>query len=121
MGHADNHEELRDAAIAEAARKHAAAIRTNVLTGNQQALHDLANALGDRLSAPGVSDQLIRAALVSGPVTAGKLLADLIQKCIDSDAELVAIQHVEQLEADARAERRERALAGAMAHMMATH
>lgn len=97
-------EEQRDEAIAEAARRHAAAIRTNVLTGNEKALHDLANALGERLCQKGVGEQLIRSSVACGPHTAGNLLLDLIQKCIDDDAEIEAIKEVERAEAAGLAE-----------------
>lgn len=103
MGHADT-EELRDAAIAEAARRHAAAIRTNILSGNAKALHDLANELGDCLSQPGVCEQLIQSAIKCGPHTGGNRLLDLIQACIDSDAECEAIKEIERTEAAAVAD-----------------
>lgn len=97
-------EEQRDAAIAEAARRHAAAIRTNLLTGNAKALHDLANDLGVRLSQKGVAEQLVRTAVACGPHTAGNRLLDLIQACIDSDAKCEAIKEIERVEAAAKAD-----------------
>ncbi len=103
MGHRDI-EELRDAAIAEAARRHAAAIRTNILTGNERTLHDLGNALGERLCQKGASEILIRSSVAAGPHTAGNLLLDLIQKCIDDDAEIEAIKEIERAEAFAKAD-----------------
>ena len=85
-----------DAAVVEAARRHAAAIRTNILTGHQQTLHDIATDLGDGLADTGVMEQLVRAAFAVGPRTAGQLLLDLIQKCIDTDAENEALKEVER-------------------------
>lgn len=101
MGHADN-EELRDAAIAELARKHSAAIRTNILAAHEQTLHDLGNAVGDRLCDNALMAQLIRTAIACGPLTAGTLFIDLVQRAIDADAEIEALKEVERMECDAR-------------------
>lgn len=99
-----DNEDLRDEAIAAAARRHAAATRTNVLIGNEKVLHDLGNALGERLCQKGVTEQLIRSSVSCGPHTAGNLLLDLIQKCIDDDAELEAIKEIERIEAAAKSD-----------------
>jgi hypothetical protein len=103
MGHMDI-EEMRDTTIAELARKHAAAIRTNVMQGHEQTLHDLGNALGDRLSDNAVMATLIRTAMTCGPLTAGQMLTDLAQKCIDADAEFEALKEVERMEAARKAD-----------------
>jgi hypothetical protein len=97
-------EEERDATIADLARKHALAIRSNVMQGHEQTLHDLGNALGDRLCDNAVMATLIRAAMTCGPLTAGQMLIDLTQKCIDSDAELEAIKEVERMESARKAD-----------------
>ncbi len=119
MKPSQDHEEQRDELIGEKQRMHAAAIRTNVLASHHQTLHDLANAFGNRLSADGVCEQLIKAAIASGPYTAGQLLVDMINRCINDDAELEAIKEVERIESDALAERRDRALEGAMRRVLA--
>ena len=90
-------EEQRDAKICELARAHADATKTNVMNSNSKVLHDLSNALGDRLNHCGVSELLIHAALCCGPLTAGQMLIDLIQKCIDADAETEALVEVERM------------------------
>lgn len=92
-------EEMRDQAIAEAARRHAAAIRTNVLTGHQQTLTSMAEEFADRVSQPGITEHLIRAAMSVGPWIAGRMLLDLIQKGIDAEAEIEAIKEIERAEA----------------------
>lgn len=99
MGHADN-EDLRDAAIAEAARRHASAVRQNILTGHEQTLSAQADEFALRVSQPGVTEHLIRAAMSCGPVLAGQMLLDLIQKGINAEAELAAIKEVERMERD---------------------
>jgi hypothetical protein len=93
-------EDQRDQAIAEAARRHAAAMRTNVITGHQQTLESLAEDFAFRLSQPGVTEQLIRTALSCGVHTAGNRLLDMIDNCIDDEAEIAAIKEIESAEAD---------------------
>jgi len=115
----DHTEELRDQQIAELARKHAAATRTNILTGNEKVLHDISNDLGRRLNQKGVSECLVRTAIACGPLTAGNMLIDLIQKCIDADAENEVLEEVKRLERASRTEREDVRMAGALAYMMA--
>lgn len=97
-------EELRDATIAELARRHAAAMRTNILAGHEQTLKFVADDLGDQLVMPGISELLIRTALACGRHHVGQLLVDLIQKCIDTDAENEALKEVERMEAAGKAD-----------------
>lgn len=87
-----------DEAVAAAARRHAAAMRTNAITGHKQTLETLAEDLAHRLSLSGVTEQLIRSALVGGPLLAGHLLTDMIQKGIDFEAENEGIKEVERAE-----------------------
>jgi hypothetical protein len=87
-----------DTAVAAAAREHAKAIRTNALLGHQQTLETLAEDLANRLSLSGVTEQLIRASIVGGPLVAGHLLIDLIQKGIDFEAEVQGTKEVERAE-----------------------
>lgn len=101
-------EEQRDLAIAAAARRHAAAMRTNVLTGHQQTLDMLAEDLAHRLSQPNVTQQLVRAALLCGATLAGQVLGDLIQKGIDDAAEIAAVEEIERLEAGVSSKDRQR-------------
>lgn len=103
MGHHYD-EEQRDQAIADAARRHAAAIRTNILTGHEQTLKFAADDLAERMCAPGVTEQLIRSALSCGPLLAGQMLIDMVQKGIDADAELAAIREIERAEKFAKAD-----------------
>lgn len=103
MGHMDI-EELRDATIAELARKHAAAIRKNVLQGHAQTMRDLGNAVGDRLCDNDLMAQLVRASMVGGALMAGTLMTDTIQRCIDADAEHEALKEVERMERDRAAD-----------------
>lgn len=99
MGHADI-EELRDQTIADLARRHAAAIATNIRAGHEQTLGTMADEFALRVSQPGVTEQLIRAAMSCGPLQAGQMLIDLIQKGIDGEAGLVAVKEVEHMEAN---------------------
>lgn len=99
MGHAEN-EDLRDAAIAEAARRHAGAVRQNILIGHEQTLSAQADEFALRVSQPGVTEHLIRSAMSCGPALAGQMLLDLIQKGINAEAELAAIKEVERMEGD---------------------
>jgi hypothetical protein len=85
-----------DAMLAELTRRHAAAMRTNALTGHQQTLEALAEGLVHKLSGSGVTENLIRAALSMGPLGAGQMLLDMIGKCIDADAECEAIKEMER-------------------------
>lgn len=98
MRHLDP-EDQRNQAIAEAARRHAAAMRTNVLTGHRQTLETLAEDFAYRLSQPGVTEQLVRTALSCGVHTAGNRLLDLIQQGIDDGAEIAAVKEIERAEA----------------------
>lgn len=75
------------AALAANTARHRAAIRTNALTGHEQTLTLLGETLCDRLSGKGITEHLIRAALSCGTWTAGQLLLDLINKCIDDHAD----------------------------------
>jgi hypothetical protein len=84
-------------AVAAAARRQAAAIRTNALTGHQQTLEGLAEDFAHRVSQPGVTETLIRTALSCGPSTAGQMLLDLIQKGVDLEAEVEALKEVERM------------------------
>lgn len=99
MGHLST-EEMRDAAIADAARRHAAAVRQNILVGHEQTLTVAADELAHRLSQPGVTEHLICSAMSCGPALAGQMLIDLIQKGIEAGAELAAIKEIERLERD---------------------
>lgn len=85
------------ALIAEKKRQ-AAAMRTNALTGHQQTLSNLAESLAHRMSKPGVTEHLVRAALAVGPLGAGQMLLDLVGKCIDDDAETAALVEMERTE-----------------------
>lgn len=97
MGHADI-EDLRDAEIARLAREHATAIAINIRVGHEQTLSTMAEEFALRAGKPGVTEQLIRAAMSCGPLQAGQMLIDLIQKGIDGEAELVAVKEVERME-----------------------
>lgn len=101
-------EEMRDMAIAEAARRHAAAIRTNIRADHQQTLATLANDFAYRVSQPDVTEQLIRASESCGTLMAGQIVRDLIQKGIDAEAEIEAIKEVERAEAAVPAGERQR-------------
>lgn len=103
MGRIDT-EELRSTLIDQLTREHAVAIRAKAAAGDAETLHDLGNAVGDRLSQPGVSELMIQTALRSGTTNAGAMVLALVEKCIDADAELEALKEVEQIEAAASAD-----------------
>lgn len=92
-------DDLRDAAVAEATRRHAAAIRANILTGHEQTLMMMTTDFAYRVSLPGVTEHLIRAALSIGPLGAGQMLIDMIGKGIEFEAENCALKEVERMEA----------------------
>jgi hypothetical protein len=85
-----------DARLAEGTKRQIAAIRTNALTGHVQTLEQLAEGLAHRMSGKNVTEYLVRAALVGGPLTAGQMLLDLITKCIADDAENAALVELER-------------------------
>jgi hypothetical protein len=85
-----------DARLAEGTKRHAAALRTNALTGHVQTLEQLAEGLAHRMSGKGVTETLVRVALVGGALTAGQVLLDLIEKVIDTDAENAALVELER-------------------------
>lgn len=101
-------EDQRDAKIAELARKHVAAIATNIRTGHEQTLFTMAEEFAFRVSQAGVTEHLIRAAMSVGPLGAGQMLIDLIQKGIDCEAENEAVKEVERMEAAVPSKDRER-------------
>lgn len=80
-----------DKRLAEVTKRHAAAIRSNVLTGHWQTLTDLAESLSHRLGQRGNSENLIRTVLSCGPLTAGQQLLLMITNCIEEDAETAAL------------------------------
>ena len=84
------HDEDFAAELAKQFPRHRAAILTNALTGHDQTLTLLGETLCDRLSGKGITEHLIRAALSCGTWTAGQLLLDLINKCIDDHADVGA-------------------------------
>jgi len=87
-----------DAQLAVVTKRHSAAMRTNALTGHQQTLSDLAGSLAHRLGELGNLEMLIRIALSCGPHTAGNRLLDLIDNCIDDDAETAALVEMNRAE-----------------------
>lgn len=106
MRHLDP-EDQRDQAIAEAARRHAAAIDTNISAGHEQTLASMADDFAHLLGKPGVSESLIRAARSVGNLGAGQMVNDLIQRCIDADAENEATKEIERAEAGLSSKDRE--------------
>lgn len=97
-------EEQRDQAIADAARRHAKAIDANISEDHKQTLHDIGNALGDRLANNETMGLLIRTARMCNALLVGQMVCDLIQKCIDADAELEAEKEVDRAEQFAKAD-----------------
>lgn len=87
-----------DAQLAEVTKRHAAAMRTNALTGHQQTLSDLAESLAHRMGERGNLEGLIRAALACGPHTAGNQLLDMIDNCVEDDAETAALVEMDRAE-----------------------
>jgi hypothetical protein len=87
-----------DARLAEGTKRQIAAIRTNALVGHQQTLESLAEGLAHRLSGSGVTELLVRAVLVNGPLGAGQMLLDLINKSIAADAETAALVELDRAE-----------------------
>ena len=85
-----------DAKLIAGTKRHTAAILTNARAGHQQTLESLAESWAHRVSQPGVSELLIRAALVGGPLAAGQMLLDLIAKVIDDQAENAALVELER-------------------------
>lgn len=86
-----------DRHLAEVTKRHAAAMRTNALTGHEQTLVDLAESLAHRLGQSGVTEQLVRTALIS-PLTVGQMLLGLVGKCIADDAETAALVEIGRAE-----------------------
>lgn len=89
-------DEAFDRELAEVTKRHAAAMRANVLTGHQQTLEALTETLSIKISADGVTENLIRTALSCGPHTAGNRLLDLIDACIADDAETAALVEMDR-------------------------
>lgn len=89
-------DEAFDAQLAEVSKRHAAAMRTNVITGHKQTLEALAESLAHRMSKPGVTEYLVRAAISCGPLTAGQMLLDLVGKCIADEAETAALVEMDR-------------------------
>lgn len=87
-----------DQQLAEVTKRHAAAMRTNVLTGHKQTLEALAESLAFRLAERGNAEHLIRSALSCGPHTAGNQLLDMIDNCISDDAETAALAEMGRAE-----------------------
>jgi hypothetical protein len=85
-----------DARLAEAAKRHVAAIRTNALVGHQQTLEQLAEGLAHKMGGKGVTELLVRAVLIGGPLTAGQMLLDLTNKVIADDADNAALVELER-------------------------
>jgi hypothetical protein len=84
-----------DKHLAEVTKRQAAAMRTNALIGHEQTLTGLAESLAYRMSGEGVTEQLVRTALIS-PLTAGQMLLDLVGKCLADDAETAALVEMER-------------------------
>lgn len=97
-------EKLRDAAIAELTTKHAEALRAKLATGDATALHDMANAVGERLSQPGICELIVGTAVKCGQFKAGTLFSAVVDECVQADAEREAIKEVERMEAAAKAD-----------------
>ena len=87
-----------DAKLTDGTKRHTAAILTNARAGHQQTLESLAESWAHRVSQSGVSELLIRAALVGGPLAAGQMLLDLINKSIAADAENAALVELDRAE-----------------------
>jgi hypothetical protein len=86
------------ARLAEQTKVHAAAIRTNIQTGHAQTIESITEGLCDRLGRSGVTEKIVRASLIGGPLTAGQLLLDLINKCIEADADNAALVELDREE-----------------------
>lgn len=84
-----------DAHLAEVTKRQSSAMRTNALIGHEQTLQGLAESLAYRMSQSGVTEQMVRTALIS-PLTAGQMLLDLVGKCIAEDAETAALVEMER-------------------------
>ncbi len=101
MGRIDT-EELRNELIAQLTIKHADAARALILGGNEQVLHDMANAVGDRLCQNKWCEALVRTAVGTEPLKTAALFTAVVNECIKADAENEAIKEVERLEAFAK-------------------
>lgn len=65
-------------------------VRHLATAGDEATLATLAESMADRLSADGITEQLIRTALSCGPLLAGVMLLDLVGKCIFDGAAAAA-------------------------------
>jgi hypothetical protein len=88
--------EAFDEAVTREMPRQAAAIRSNIQSGQAQTLDSVTDDLLERISESGVTQGIVRAALVGGPLAAGQLLLELINKQIENMAELAAIKEVER-------------------------
>lgn len=93
---AEEADDAFDRELAEVAKRHAAAMRTNILTGHQQTLEALGESLSQRLGERGNIEGLIRTALSCGPHTTGNQLLDMIDNCINDDAETAALVEMDR-------------------------
>ena len=82
--------------IAEQARRHAAATLTNLRTGNHQVLTGIGNAALDKLAEVGAIQRFVRTAMACGPMTAGNMLRELIEECVQEDARAAAKRELER-------------------------
>ncbi|MEC5161892.1 hypothetical protein [Janthinobacterium sp. CG_S6] len=99
-----DHEERREEMIVERLKKHADYTRAQCQAGDAKMLRDIANNLGSLLVEPGVSEEIVKSVALGYAGLAGNLVAKLVNKAIDDDAEVEAIKEVEKLEVDARVE-----------------
>lgn len=76
----------------------AAGLRTKAAAGDADTLTALDEDLAHRLGQPGVMTQLIRAALSSGPISAGVMLLGLIGMGVDLISETAALEQIESRE-----------------------
>jgi hypothetical protein len=102
-------DDLRDMAIASAAREHAKRISDLAAAGDAETLSELADAWSFKVSKPGVTEHLISTDRACGAGVAGATQHDLIQSCIDDMAEICAMQDIEQVERDLEADQEARA------------
>ena len=84
-----------DSAVAAEARTQAADLLKSLASGAQEALSSFADDWAYRVSQPGVTESLLQLA-ASDPMAAGRMVANLLQACIDDAAELAALKIVEQ-------------------------
>lgn len=87
-----------DAAVAAECGPWAKALRQNIVAGHLQTIDMVVEPFSDRISREGITELVIRTAISMGALAAGQLVLDMVQKCIDAQAEIEAIKEVEKRE-----------------------